>query len=491
MNKRLGLINKITMIMMTCASIGIAMVYFFLYAIKQIPFKAVVAVPIVSAIVIIFNSIFYKIYNNSDKYRYIANILIACIYYTMLISSECDTCYSLGVLMAFMFVLYYDLRLIVITCSWILVANTVAVIRILSTARMLSGKIADYGDVTVQVSGVILAGVFLILTSYLSKKFNEENIAQLEKSNNENEKLIQGMSSIAKQVRDNASEGTRSIEELTKSTEDAVLIYKEIASGNTSNAISVEKQAEMTSNITALINDMIVKTDDAKESSEISIKGLEESKKSMIELKDKSSSLMQFNQEVLNTIETFVDKTRNVKIITDGINDISSQTNLLSLNASIESARAGESGKGFAVVADEIRKLADETGVLTKNIGVIVKELEENAVKAKNVIRNVVSYIEEENITIDRTMEKFGTMQEGIESMDENMKEISKSSKEVVDYNEVIRQHIEQLSAATEESSAHTEEALSINEVNKEKMHKTKEIMDELFVVAEKLAIEE
>lgn len=354
---------------------------------------------------------------------------------------------------------------------------------------MLSGKPADYGDVTVQVLGTFLSFTLLVLTSYMNKKFNEEKIGELQTSNKANEKLIEEMLLIATKVRDNANRGTSNIEELAKSSDDAIMIYKEIANGNTSNAISVEKQAEMTANITILINDMIEKTDEAKESSEISMKGLEEGRKSMVDLKDKSSNLMQFNQEVLNTIEIFVDKTRNVKIITDGINDISSQTNLLSLNASIESARAGESGKGFAVVADEIRKLADETGVLTKNIGVIVQELEENAVKAQKVIQNVVSFIEEENVTIDNTMGKFNIMQDGIESMDENMKGISKSSKEVVDYNDIIRQHIEQLSAATEETSAHTEEALNINEINKEKMHKTQEIMDELLKVAEQLVL--
>ena len=489
MDKRLRLINKITMIMITFVCFGEIVSYFFLYAIKQIPFKAVVAVPVCSVLVAIINLIFYSKYNAGNKYRYLANILLACIYYTMLIASECDTCYSLGVIMALIFVLYYDLRLMLITCCWIFLANTIVVARILSTTTMLSGKPADYGDVTVQVLGTFLSFTLLVLTSYMNKKFNEEKIDELQTSNKANEKLIEEMSLIATKVRDNANRGTSNIEELAKSSDDAIMIYKEIANGNTSNAISVEKQAEMTANITILINDMIEKTDEAKESSEISMKGLEEGRKSMVDLKDKSSNLMQFNQEVLNTIETFVDKTRNVKIITDGINDISSQTNLLSLNASIESARAGESGKGFAVVADEIRKLADETGVLTKNIGVIVQELEENAVKAQKVIQNVVSFIEEENVTIDNTMEKFNIMQDGIESMDENMKGISKSSKEVVDYNDIIRQHIEQLSAATEETSAHREEALNINEINKEKMHKTQEIMDELLKVAEQLAL--
>lgn len=489
MGKRLRLINKITMIMITFVCFGEIVSYFFLYAIKQIPFKAVVAVPVCSVLVAIINLIFYSKYNAGNKYRYLVNILLACIYYTMLIASECDTCYSLGVIMALIFVLYYDLRLMLITCCWIFLANTIVVARILSTTTMLSGKPADYGDVTVQVLGTFLSFTLLVLTSYMNKKFNEEKIGELQTSNKANEKLIEEMLLIATKVRDNANRGTSNIEELAKSSDDAIMIYKEIANGNTSNAISVEKQAEMTANITILINDMIEKTDEAKESSEISMKGLEEGRKSMVDLKDKSSNLMQFNQEVLNTIEIFVDKTRNVKIITDGINDISSQTNLLSLNASIESARAGESGKGFAVVADEIRKLADETGVLTKNIRVIVQELEENAVKAQKVIQNVVSFIEEENVTIDNTMGKFNIMQDGIESMDENMKGISKSSKEVVDYNDIIRQHIEQLSAATEETSAHTEEALNINEINKEKMHKTQEIMDELLKVAEQLVL--
>lgn len=489
MGKRLRLINKITMIMITFVCFGEIVSYFFLYAIKQIPFKAVVAVPVCSVLVAIINLIFYSKYNAGNKYRYLVNILLACIYYTMLIASECDTCYSLGVIMALIFVLYYDLRLMLITCCWIFLANTIVVARILSTTTMLSGKPADYGDVTVQVLGTFLSFTLLVLTSYMNKKFNEEKIGELQTSNKANEKLIEEMLLIATKVRDNANRGTSNIEELAKSSDDAIMIYKEIANGNTSNAISVEKQAEMTANITILINDMIEKTDEAKESSEISMKELEEGRKSMVDLKDKSSNLMQFNQEVLNTIEIFVDKTRNVKIITDGINDISSQTNLLSLNASIESARAGESGKGFAVVADEIRKLADETGVLTKNIGVIVQELEENAVKAQKVIQNVVSFIEEENVTIDNTMGKFNIMQDGIESMDENMKGISKSSKEVVDYNDIIRQHIEQLSAATEETSAHTEEALNINEINKEKMHKTQEIMDELLKVAEQLVL--
>ena len=63
-------------------------------------------------------------------------------------------------------------------------------------------------------------------------------------------------------------------------------------------------------------------------------------------------------------------------------------------------------------MADEIRKLADETGTLTSSIDGIVRELENNANKAQNVVGQVVYAINEENETIDETMEKFQTMQD-------------------------------------------------------------------------------
>ena len=163
---------------------------------------------------------------------------------------------------------------------------------------------------------------------------------------------------------------------------------------------------------------------------------------------------------------------------------------MLSLNASIESARAGEAGKGFAVVAEEIRKLADETGILTKNIDNIVKELENNALKAENVVNEVTKAIDEENSTIDMNMDKFENMENEIKVLDGDMKEILLRIKDVVDYNNVIMKHTSDLTLATQEVTTCIEKALIINEDNKEKTHDTKVVMDDVLQVVSGLTVE-
>jgi methyl-accepting chemotaxis protein len=186
-------------------------------------------------------------------------------------------------------------------------------------------------------------------------------------------------------------------------------------------------------------------------------------------------------------MKEFVDNARSVREITSGIADISEQTNLLSLNASIESARAGEAGRGFAVVAEEIRSLADETNRLIVNIDNIVTTLEHNAVTTQDLVGEVVKGIENENDAIDRTMNQFDRIENNMSRLDDGMDNILTSTVEVVNFNDKIKEHVEHLSAATEEVNAYTEEALSIYENNKEKTNNTKDVMGNLENVVGKL----
>ena len=274
---------------------------------------------------------------------------------------------------------------------------------------------------------------------------------------------------------------------LDSTTNDALSILKEIARENTSNSTSVEKQTEMTANINDMLNGVMKTTQNVSDTTKDYIKSVKKSMDSFNVLKNQSGEIVRYNKDVIKTIDNFVTNTKKVKQITQGITEISEQTNLLSLNASIESARAGEFGKGFAVVADEIRNLADQTVSLTQEINQIVAELEKNANNAQTVVNNVVVAIDNENDTIESTLHDFELMESGMLVLGNSVEEILEKNKNIVDFNGEIVKHITQLSASSEELTAFTEEALSINENNKKMANETKEVMSSMVEVAGKL----
>lgn len=121
--------------------------------------------------------------------------------------------------------------------------------------------------------------------------------------------------------------------------------------------------------------------------------------------------------EVVTNIKDLGEATKNIGNIVTAISDVADQTNLLALNASIEAARVGEAGRGFAVVADEIRKLAQKTDALTKDIGKILGNLSERvmvAVGEVEKIKELFIEIEEEMKNIRVSFEKTKGMSDTV-----------------------------------------------------------------------------
>ena len=328
--------------------------------------------------------------------------------------------------------------------------------------------------------------MFLLLYANMSLAISKQGKKQEVLSSNiskENQELLNHVLETVEEVKNKINKGTLFIDELNDFSDKSTDIFKIISDGTNNNSNSATKQTELSNNITDLIHQVEATTQSAVKIYDKSMEELKDSQVAITKLKDNSKKVLDFNNEVLLVIDEFVNKVRNVKQITDGINEISEQTNLLSLNASIESARAGESGKGFAVVAGEINKLAEETGILTNRIDTIVKELENNASKAQQVVGSVVNAINEENTTLDETINKFQTMDTDMKVLDRDMNEILNKAQNVVDYNNIIIEHVEKSQELTGEVSLYTNQALELNKQNKIKTRDTKVIMDDVLQI--------
>ena len=231
------------------------------------------------------------------------------------------------------------------------------------------------------------------------------------------------ISNLAEQVSSNSSE----VENASKS----------LADGATEQAGVIEELNATIDTVVDMAEDTAKETQNASARVKASANKANEEKEKMNELLTEMEHITEISKEIGN-------------IITD-IEDIASQTNLLSLNASIEAARAGEAGKGFAVVADQIGKLAADSA--------------KSAVNTRDLIDKTLVEIEKGNTITRTTADAFNQIITDMESFAELAENTMEKANSQAESLEQIGQGIEQLSGVVQGNAASSEEntAISIN----------------------------
>lgn len=429
----------------------------------------------------------YFIKKDGNLFRFVSIIDYAAVYGIALINAKSDTVFTMAFPIMVMYVLYFDTLFMGIISGVLLVLNIVSVVMAAISGSMPSGIDFALSSALLQAATIGVAGSALTWITHLEKVMKGEQMNEVKSEKEKSEQILSDVLALGNTVKENTNKADALMEELNDATTTALETLKAVADSNNDNAKNIESQTVMTSNI----QEMIITADsNASRMERIagdSLNMVSEGRKLVEKLDDKASNISAMNEQVMNTINEFVKNAIEVRGITDKINGISSQTNLLSLNASIESARAGEAGRGFAVVADEIRNLADETKTLTAEINGIVETLENNASGTKETVSKVVESIEGEKVLIDDSMDTYVKMEDMFKQLYESVTDTQKQLKQIVDSNNAIVDSINQLSAVSEEVAASMDMAVELSNNN---MAKTKEaggLMEEIVTSANQL----
>ncbi len=240
---------------------------------------------------------------------------------------------------------------------------------------------------------------------------------------------------ILKRFNSTLTEIQESSESVAGDAENIASASQSLSEGANEQASAVEELTATVTTVSNLAGESAKATQDAYNQVKISIDKAEIEKQKMTELTEEMERITEISKEIENIITA--------------IEDIASQTNLLSLNASIEAARAGDAGRGFAVVADQIGKLASDSA--------------QSAVNTRELINKTLIEIEKGNNSAISTAESFDQIIDEMRSFAGLAHKTNENATMQATALEQVEEGIEQISAAVQNTAASSEENTAIS----------------------------
>lgn len=281
-------------------------------------------------------------------------------------------------------------------------------------------------------------------------------------------KMMESMNAMrekSKEVSQELSNSVGTLSQVSDNTRDnSVRISHEASIATTASERTMEQLGQVADNVSMISSNLVRLASNTDEISDISksVHALsEENASDMNNAKMKFDEISESTKKSKSIIDELEKKSMEILKIVEVITSISSQTNMLALNASIESARAGEAGRGFAVVAEQIRQLAEQTKNAVENISSIVHDFVDGAALASNAMENSASLVESGVSLINAAKQSGQKVTVSVEEMDVKIDDIDHVTRDAADYSEKIVQivtNVQTICADSMESLKHVDE---------------------------------
>lgn len=302
---------------------------------------------------------------------------------------------------------------------WLLITGSLIVIvkkyvtKPLNTTISILQEIAEgEGDLTMRVDKLSMDEIGE-LSRWFNKFINNQMsmVKRMGRASDDSRNSSHNLSILTENVKENTNVIEKSVSRFVSSSQKQNEIFQ-----STQEKISII--SDSIDDINKLIKEVKSKTEETNNYATTKANDSQSALIIMNQLEDK----MKVSLNGIIELQNFSTK---ISEVTDVIQNISNQTHLLSLNASIESARAGEAGKGFAVVAQEVSKLAMESSEAAVSISKLISAVQKNTQITINNVKEVGSKVYEESEIVKASVEAFTRIQGFINDVTENINSIS------------------------------------------------------------------
>lgn len=333
--------------------------------------------------------------------------------------------------------------LVIIACIVAIVTAAILSLGIDRTIRGVNVKLkqAAKGDLTVKFTSK-RKDEFHVLTSEIQTTF--DNMKD----------LIWQVRKLSGEVSESSSNVSKTSELFLKSCEDISGAMNEIEQGVNQQAREAEKCLNQMDSLSRKIE---LVSDNSTEIGHIA----DNTKKRVVDgtviadrLNQQTTSTISITKGIIHEIEKLAEKSSSINKIIKVINEIASQTNLLSLNASIEAARAGEHGRGFSVVASEIRSLAEQSEASVNEIKFIIDSILEDTSNMVETARKAEEVLKFQESAVRNTTASYQDIDESVEKLVVYLKQISENVDSINETRVSTLAAIENFSAVLEEIAA-------------------------------------